>query len=149
MADRHVCAGGIVYRPGEEGWEVLLILDQFGRWALPKGRVEPGETTAAAAVREVLEETGVAAELGELIGQTVYTTPPAAGGGERIVHYYLMTAPAGAAAAVPAGEEVQDACWMPLGEATTTVGYGNVRALLAVAAVRIPDIGQKTKEPAR
>jgi ADP-ribose pyrophosphatase YjhB (NUDIX family) len=34
-----------------------------GLWSLPGGHIEPGETAAAAALREVAEETGVAAEL--------------------------------------------------------------------------------------
>jgi 8-oxo-dGTP diphosphatase len=34
-----------------------------GLWSLPGGHIEPGETAAAAALREVKEETGVVAEL--------------------------------------------------------------------------------------
>lgn len=33
-----------------------------GRWGFPGGKIEPGETAAAAAVRELAEETGVVAE---------------------------------------------------------------------------------------
>lgn len=39
-----------------------------GTWSLPGGRVEPGETMAAAAVREAFEETGLTIELGEVAG---------------------------------------------------------------------------------
>jgi 8-oxo-dGTP diphosphatase len=39
-----------------------------GTWSLPGGRVEPGETMAAAAVREAVEETGLVLELGEVAG---------------------------------------------------------------------------------
>jgi ADP-ribose pyrophosphatase YjhB (NUDIX family) len=34
-----------------------------GLWSLPGGHIEPGETAAAAALREVMEETGITAEL--------------------------------------------------------------------------------------
>ena len=38
-----------------------------GRWGFPGGRIEPGETLAAAAVRELTEETGVVAKAGPVL----------------------------------------------------------------------------------
>ena len=53
------------------GREILLIKrgnpPRQGQWSLPGGRIEWGETSAAAALRELREETGVEAELLGLI----------------------------------------------------------------------------------
>ena len=50
-----------------------------GRWCLPGGRMEAGESAAETCAREVLEETGLQVKVGRLIG--VYSTP------HRIVEY--------------------------------------------------------------
>ncbi len=41
---------------------------QRGRWSVPGGKLEPGETPAQAAVREVLEETGARVRAGRELG---------------------------------------------------------------------------------
>ncbi|HQR92863.1 MAG: hypothetical protein B7Y15_08270 [Bacteroidetes bacterium 24-39-8] len=61
-------AGGGLVRNGEG--ELLLIFRR-GKWDLPKGKLDEGETIEACALREVEEETGVKhLALGELISVT-------------------------------------------------------------------------------
>ncbi len=43
----------------------MLLIRRNGRWDLPKGKVEPGETLLQAALRETLEETGIKVESGK------------------------------------------------------------------------------------
>lgn len=50
----------VVARKGER---FLLVEETDGEWYLPAGRVEPGETFAEGALRETLEEAGVAVAL--------------------------------------------------------------------------------------
>src|SRR3954471_6608454 len=44
-----------------------------GRWCLPGGQMESGESAAETCVREVVEETGLRVEIVKLIG--IYTSP--------------------------------------------------------------------------
>lgn len=51
----------------EDGYALLHRLSGDPIWALPGGRVEPGEAAASAVVREMLEETDEQLECGELL----------------------------------------------------------------------------------
>lgn len=70
MTVRIHCAGAIVF---DDRGRLLLVRrgrePDRGRWSLPGGRCEPGETASAAAVREVYEETGLEVTSGLLIGR--------------------------------------------------------------------------------
>ena len=66
-------AGGIVYKRQGQQVKVCLIAKKGGQlWALPKGRLQPGESWEGTAVREVLEETGHLATIAEYIDQIDY-----------------------------------------------------------------------------
>lgn len=58
---REPTAGGIVFRTNREqnDIDILLIQDSKGRWTIPKGHIEPGETAKQTAIREIGEESGL------------------------------------------------------------------------------------------
>lgn len=58
---REPTAGGIVFRIDKTGKdiEILLIQDSKGRWTIPKGHIEKGETAKQTAIREIGEESGL------------------------------------------------------------------------------------------
>ncbi len=49
-------AGGLVYNEKQQ----MLAIYRLGKWDLPKGKIEHGETAAEAAIREIEEECGLA-----------------------------------------------------------------------------------------
>lgn len=76
-------AGVVVFRPGRE---VLVVhRPRYDDWSFPKGKLDPGEHRAAAAVREVEEETGLRVRLGPPLPLQRY--PVAAG--PKVVHYWV------------------------------------------------------------
>jgi 8-oxo-dGTP pyrophosphatase MutT (NUDIX family) len=114
-----------------------------GIWALPKGNLDPGETPAETAVREVLEETGVHGRLVEKLGDVKYTyTRRDRTRVFKIVSFYLLQAGRGRLGAI-ADEmriEVADARWLPLEDAPRLLAYGGEREMAAKARGRfVPD----------
>jgi phosphohistidine phosphatase len=52
-------AACVPFRPSGNGYEVLLITNRKGKWGLPKGIVDPGETPQQTAAKEAFEEAGL------------------------------------------------------------------------------------------
>ncbi len=119
-------------RPGG-GWDVLLIAThEGGRWSLPKGHVEEGESQAEAALREVEEETGVRAEIIAPVDTLDYWYRWKGPEGSVLIHkwvtYFLMRYLGGDVH--HHGWEVDDARWFPLEEAVNRLTYKDERQLL-------------------
>src|SRR6059058_1880200 len=110
-------SGGVVWRRGERGLEVVVVhRPRYDDWSLPKGKLDPGEGWEEAAVREVEEEIGVRCELGAELPSTSYQDHK---GRDKLVRYWLMEAPGPPDFA--ANDEVDELRWLP---------YAQARALL-------------------
>ena len=133
-------------------YEVCLILRTRHRrraWSLPKGHLAHGEEPAAAALREVEEETGLRGELLAPLGAITYQfTQPGTGAlVPKSVTFFLMRVIGGSLQPQDT-EEVVEGAWVPLDRALEHVAYENERRVLEQArellarpeiAGRIPD----------
>lgn len=127
MSGTPVPAAGVICFRGDD---VLLIrrgkAPRIGEWSLPGGRIEFGEAAQAAALRELLEETGVVAELAGLVDVVdgFY--------GER--HYVLVDYAARWVSGEPvAGDDAAEARFMPLAEAVEAVSWDETRRVIRQA----------------
>jgi 8-oxo-dGTP diphosphatase len=77
-----------------------------GLWSIPGGRIEPGETDAEALVREMFEETGLAVEVGPLIGTV---RRPGLDGAVIDIRDYAATVTGGT---LRPGDDAADARWV-------------------------------------
>ena len=123
-------AGGVVFRMEAGTPLFLLIRDSYRNWGFPKGHLESGEIAEQAALREVLEETGIhclrvsgAIETIDWYfrfrGRLVH----------KVCHFFLMRTDSRDTA--PQENEGITACrWAAFEEATGLVSYANARTVL-------------------
>jgi 8-oxo-dGTP pyrophosphatase MutT (NUDIX family) len=128
-------AGGVVFRIEGSHRVYLLIRDSYENWGFPKGHVEPGEQPAAAALREVREETGLSAlELRSTVDTIDWHFRFRGRLIHKVCHFFLMEA--GQSATKPQRAEGITACkWASYDEATKLLSYENARGVLARAHV--------------
>jgi len=119
-------AGGIVYRQTERGPEYLIVRARRDPtvWVLPKGHIEAGETPEAAAVREVLEESGCLSTIVAPLGRLAF--------GDVRTRVYLMRFERQID-----GGEGREVFWGSAEEAGTRLVFENTRALLVQAHERV------------
>jgi len=118
-------AGGLVWRPGREGPELLVVhRPRKDDWSFPKGKLDPGETLEQAALREVEEETGFCCRLGAPLGSTSYVD---AAGRPKTVAYWAMTVVSGRETP---NHEVDRMVWSDVGAIPSLLSYDTDRAVL-------------------
>ncbi len=125
-------AGGIVIRRGDAPLFAVVRMRKRGDWVLPKGKLEPGETTRQAAEREVLEETGHrVAVVHDYLGTLAYEV----GGRSKVVHFWRMEAEA--APSRPLMKDIRAVDWLPLDAALARLTRAYEQAFLAEVGPRV------------
>lgn len=120
-------AGGVVFK-GDK----MLLMFRRGVWDLPKGKLDEGESSKTAALREVEEETGVRATLGDRICTTWHTYSQH---GSRILKrtkWYRMTLVDESRMAPQEEEDIEKLAWLDRREAQLALvnSYSSIRFVL-------------------
>lgn len=118
-------AGGLVWRQGPSGKELAIIhRRRYQDWSLPKGKLKTGESWQQAALREVREETGCEALLGDFAGQIDYFV---GGTPKRVLFWHMQTV---AECQFYPNDEVDAVEWLSPSRALERLNYAGERALL-------------------
>jgi ADP-ribose pyrophosphatase YjhB (NUDIX family) len=135
---REPTAGGVVYRGDSTGKvEILLIQDSKGRWTIPKGHIEEGETARQTAEREIQEETGLQEmKVGAWLGKINFRYRR----GNSLV---LMTTEIFLVRAMGKTEQIKpekwmtSILWMPAQEALDKIEYEDIGKLILIGLQKI------------
>jgi 8-oxo-dGTP diphosphatase len=131
---REFSAGGVLVRRLSGRWMLAAIRPAGkpdGLWALPKGLIGRGEKPEAAALREVLEETGAAGRLVQKLGDVRYVYTWAGERVFKVVSFYLLRYSGGRLGDLPpaVAHEVADVRWLPLEDAPRLLAYKGEREM--------------------
>jgi 8-oxo-dGTP pyrophosphatase MutT (NUDIX family) len=141
---REFSAGGVLVRRLRGEWVVAAIRPAGkppGLWALPKGRIDGGDSGEATALREVEEETGARGRALGKLGDVRYWFNWR---GERIfkvVSFFLVRYEGGRLGEIPEAfrHEVAEARWLPLAEAPRLLAYAGEREMAAKALAALEE----------
>ncbi len=131
-------AGAVPWRRVGDGVQLAVVhRPRYDDWSFPKGKLDPGESYADAALREVAEETGLVGELGAALPESRYVDHR---GQPKVVRWWLLEVARPAAAtggavdggAVP-NEEVDELRWLDPDAAAVLVTHAADAALARLA----------------
>jgi len=132
-----VAAGAAVLRRSKAGrLQVLLVHGaKYDDWGLPKGKLDPAESTRSAAVREVQEETGVEVRLGPPLPTQVYAFRDRTGAERtKVVHYWVGHARGeDDVSAFQPNHEITEVRWVDLEDAGRLLSYRRDEEVLGQA----------------
>lgn len=123
----------MVFRRQNGGVEILVLQHEGGKWMLPKGTIEAGETPEAVALREVREETGlsrvrVVRDLGQERYSFFWRTEDTFY--DKTVHYFLLEFLGGEEPTPQHEEGFVAAEWVPVDVALTRIRYKETREIV-------------------
>jgi 8-oxo-dGTP pyrophosphatase MutT (NUDIX family) len=129
---REFSAGGLVVRRFRgRPWLACIRVKGGEVLALPKGHIDPGESAAEAATREVREETGLDATLVEKLEDVRYWYRRPGARVFKVVSFYLLRYRSGSVR--DHDHEVDSAEWVPLDEAPRLLEYRGEREMAEAA----------------
>ena len=136
-------AGGVVFRRADGGVQILVLQHEAGKWMLPKGTIETGETPEAVAKREVAEETGltnvrVISDLGQERYSFFWRTEGAYY--DKTVHYFLLEFLGGEEVRPQREEGFVAAEWVTIDEALARIKYKETREIVNRARAALDTI---------
>ncbi len=129
--NEHSSGGAVISTRGGSAHVALIATRGKTRWGLPKGAVAEGETSEQAALREVLEETGLQAEIIKLLDTIEYFFRAGDTLIRKRVDFYLMRYVSGEL--TPQLSEVDDVEWVEISEAIQRASFESERKLLESA----------------